>query len=311
MYYRHLGICDEQIGLLGAISPAVTFLITPLWCALADQTDAHKIIMLLTFVLSVVARYVLVFEFSNAYFLYFLVAFCAILSAPVKPLLDSAAISLLKERSDYGKSRLFGQLGFGVGSIVVGKMLGNKESIKGIFSVHVALSIPTAIMMLSFSPKKDAVKERRPSAKAKAAAAAAASNKKNIFEAVKKAALGDHRVIVFFLMVFIIGISSGIIENFAYVRIAEIGSMRSGEDHGNAVGVCRMASSLAGGPMFYLSGVIAKRIGINSILLITIASYAIRFWIYAVIDNPWNALPAEILRGSMFALFWAASTNFA
>ena len=38
MFYRRLGISDSLIGLLGAITPAVTFFVSPIWGAFADQT---------------------------------------------------------------------------------------------------------------------------------------------------------------------------------------------------------------------------------------------------------------------------------
>lgn len=99
--------------------------------------------------------------------------------------------------------------------------------------------------------------------------------------------------------------SSGIIENFAYVRISEVGGSR-----GNCLGVCRLVSSLAGGPIFYLSGAITNKIGINNVLSLSLVSYVLRFANYALISNPWQALPAEILRGVTFGLFWSASTYY-
>ncbi len=47
---------DKQIGQLGAITPAVTFVVAPLWGALADGTGKHKDVLLFTFVASVVSR---------------------------------------------------------------------------------------------------------------------------------------------------------------------------------------------------------------------------------------------------------------
>lgn len=49
-------MADKQIGLLGAITPAATFLVAPLWGALADHTSRHKDVLLFTFVSSVVTR---------------------------------------------------------------------------------------------------------------------------------------------------------------------------------------------------------------------------------------------------------------
>jgi hypothetical protein len=48
--------------------------------------------------------------------------------------------------------------------------------------------------------------------------------------------------------VFVIGVSSGVIENFAYVRLRECGG------EGTVMGVSRLFSSLTGVPMFWFSG---------------------------------------------------------
>ena len=48
--------------------------------------------------------------------------------------------------------------------------------------------------------------------------------------------------------VFVIGVSSGVIENFAYVRLREVGG------EGTVMGVSRFFSSITGVPMFWYSG---------------------------------------------------------
>ena len=40
----------------------------------------------------------------------------AALNAPVKPLLDNSVMAMLRDKGSYGKMRLYGQLGFGLGS---------------------------------------------------------------------------------------------------------------------------------------------------------------------------------------------------
>ena len=107
---------------------------------------------------------------------------------------------------------------------------------------------------------------------------------------------------------FSVGVSSGIIENFGYVRLAELGA--GDKRHGNCLGVCRIVSSLAGGPMFWYSGKIASYVGVTGIMCWSLFSYVLRFFIYSMVRNPWHALPAEALRGFTFALFWSASTFY-
>ena len=63
-----------------------------------------------------------------------------------------------------------------------------------------------------------------------------------------------------------------------------------------------------GAPMFWLSGKITSKLGVNGIMTISLLSYTIRFIIYATITNPYHAIPAEIMRGATFASFWAGAT---
>ena len=76
----------------------------------------------------------------------------------------------------------------------------------------------------------------------------------------------------------------------------------------DVLGKCRLVSSLAGAPMFWLSGRITKRFGVNGVMAMSLLSYIFRFLIYATITNPWYALPAEVMRGMTFASFWASAT---
>ena len=161
--------------------------------------------MLLTFTGSVIVRagLALATKNTNILWLYAIVASSAVLNAPVKPLMDSAVMSMLADKSDYGRSRLYGQIGFGLGSYVVGPLI--SKDIKLIFLMQLIFAFPTSVLMAGFEPKK--------SEKAK--------QKLDVLAAINHM-VSDYKVIVFFLMVFLIGVSSGIVENFAYMRIAEV-----------------------------------------------------------------------------------------
>jgi MFS family permease len=290
VFYSNLGVPDSLIGVLGAITPAVTFLVSPFWGALADTTGLHKEIMLLTFVGSILARTALIWCSNNVLSLSFVVALSALLNAPVKPLLDSAVMSMLADKSAYGKSRLFGQVGIGMGSFLVGPML--SSNYKLMFLVQALLAAPTALLMMRFQPKR------------KSAVVAKNENRIDVWEAIKHT-LNDVKVSIFFILVFIIGVSSGIIENFAYVRLNQLESAKGG-----TLGIMRLCSSLAGGPMFWISGEVIKLIGVNGVMNLSLLAYIIRFIIYATVKNAWFALPAEILRGFSFALFWSGATFY-
>lgn len=322
MYYRALAIPDAEIGYLGAIAPATNFLVSPLWGAFADSTSLHIEIMVITFVLSVISRFTLFYanHWPNVFVIATVVCLIAVLNAPVKPLMDGEVMKMLpeKQKSAYGKSRLFGQIGFGLGSYIVGKCgFVDSANIRYMFVVHVLLAIPTAILMCTFSKQRSLLRStlNQPSVSIATRGSSAstiskegkggAGRIKDALVAIKN----DPKLLVFFLMVYLIGVSSGVIENFAYVRLSEVG----GTD-GNVLGTLRFLTSIAGGPMFWLSGRISKAIGINGILMLSLLSYTLRFFIYANINNPSlvlvQAVPAELLRALVFAPFWAGSTFF-
>ena len=108
-----------------------------------------------------------------------------------------------------------------------------------------------------------------------------------------------------FFLVFVVGTSSGVIENFAYVRLREVGGT------GKEMGLSRLVSSIAGAPMFWFSGPLTKALGADRVLILSLCSYVVRFIIYAAMRNPYHGLPAEALRGVTFAAFWSTSTIYA
>ncbi|GMH73751.1 hypothetical protein TrRE_jg11255 [Triparma retinervis] len=110
---------------------------------------------------------------------------------------------------------------------------------------------------------------------------------------------------VFFALVFIVGVSSGCIENFAYVRMREVGGT------GRDMGISRLVSASCGVPMFWYSGNLTRILGVSPVLVLTLTSYSLRFLIYATMTSPLQGLPAEALRGATFALFWSTSTIYA
>ena len=139
-----------------------------------------------------------------------LVLVTAILNAPVRPLLDSAVINLLPDPSKYGKIRLWGQCGFGLGSSSVGPLLTSDNfGYEAVFVVHVLLALPTLMMMhLALSAPAKPVR---------------GSAKPNFFQGLRHVA-SNKDTLVFFGLVFVLGVSSGLIENFAYVRLREVGA---------------------------------------------------------------------------------------
>lgn len=59
------------------------------------------------------------------------------------------------------------------------------------------------------------------------------------------------------------------------------------------------------------TGPLANALGADRVLVLSLMSYVLRFFIYATMTNPYHGLPAEALRGVTFAAFWSTSTIYA
>ena len=352
VYYHSLGHGGLIIGMLGAVKPLTTFLVAPFWGILSDASTDKFRVLYLSFFVSLIGQLMVAIR-TDVSFLLAMVFLTAIFNAPVKSLMDSIVLDHLPNKADYGRMRLWGQLGFGLGSSSVGVLLSKSQhqtpetkaiaaawmkanlpeklypimstlyhlwmSITGyklLFLGYATLSIPTWWALRAFE-----VLDRQ---KQEQDTAIAALNEKKILKRQRslkavpvKADEGakimeglrllftNADAMLFFFLVFIVGTSSGVIENFAYVRMREVGGA------GKEMGLSRLVSSAAGAPMFWFSGPLTERLGADRVIVLALASYVTRFYLYAAMRNPYHGLPAEALRGVTFAAFWSTGTIYA
>ena len=249
--------------------------------------------MISTFILSFLIRTAFAYKSKNIYLIVFIITSSALFNAPVKPLMDSAVLDLLQNKNDYGKARFFGQVGFGIGSYSVNKFVHSAKKIHNIFGIHFLLSLPTILLMIVFNSSSSSSNLSSPKV------AQEISHKRTTFSVIQEA-FSNTEVVVFFLLIFFIGVSSGIIENFCIVRMAEI----SNKSNKSVLGLSRLLSSISGGPMFWLSGSIIQRLGIDMVLTLSLSSYFIRFMTYAYMTSPVSHLNHHLLRFEYCTFPW-------
>ena len=188
------------------------------------------------------------------------------------------------------------------------ELLGKSRPLRGYewaFLTHAVLSIPVIFCIRAFRPEKNVHVQDEKSKKRKQGSSEVEEKRKaNVMDGLRILAKNSDALIFFFL-VFVIGTSSGCIENFAYVRIGEVGGT------GHNMGVCRLVSSLAGAPMFWFSGPLTEALGVDVVLVLSLLAYVARFFNYVWMRHPYHALPAEALRGITFAAFWSSGSMYA
>lgn len=112
-------------------------------------------------------------------------------------------------------------------------------------------------------------------------------------------------VLLFGMVVFLSGFSSGVIESYLFLFIRELGGS------GLVMGIGRFLTCVAEVPVFEVAGQLHQRYGTWVMLTVTQAAFVVRFVYYVTLTKPWFVLPCEVLNGLTFALTWSVSCTYA
>src|SRR5690606_2392612 len=120
LYYQENGLTPTQIGILSGLIPLGTWISSPFWGGIADARQRHRAVLLLTIAGLWASVLVLFFAGSFTGFLVAILAY-AFFVGPIVPLVDNAVMSILgKDKSGYGRVRLWGSLGWGMAATLLG-----------------------------------------------------------------------------------------------------------------------------------------------------------------------------------------------
>jgi PPP family 3-phenylpropionic acid transporter len=328
IYYESLGYRGEVVGLLGSITPFTTFLFGPVWGLLSDTLQAPFLILYTSIAISLLGQ-ILVGTVNDPYVLMALVCIKSVFGTPIRSIIDSLVLQQMNDRSQFGKMRLWGLIGSGLGTSIAGYFLefdpieveAEKltqqtsifeifcEFLKGLsgyrllFFVHVILHIPVfiAVRWLQIDRRNN---DARKNVESKTESSAPPPKNLTSREALLSVAKNQDAV-VFFVMVYAMGISGGIADTFTYTRFREIGA--SGAD----IGVSRLFSSGAGALVFWYSGPLSSFLGSEKVIIISLLTVSIRFGLYTIMDHPVYAFAGEAMRGLTFGCFWSTATVYA
>lgn len=142
LYYKELGVSGQLLGVLAAIWPAGNVVGAALWGAAADATGRHRLVLALSIVSAVAAAQLFLLGSSFLTLAPIVVVF-ALAMSPIMPVVDNAVLeSLGRERSKYGKVRLFGAIGWGISAPLVGVLI-DRLGLQIVFPVYGVLMMLT------------------------------------------------------------------------------------------------------------------------------------------------------------------------
>lgn len=281
LFYELNGQSKETIGILTALPTVMTIIAGPLWASIADHFHLHR--RLLPLVMSGVILPVLLFPRAGTFaLLAVLVLLYGLFNTPIIPLADNAVLEMLGEqRTQYGKLRIWGAIGFGL-SAWIGGVLATRWSINAIF-----LCYPIMMGIGAFAATKLPAPTLVP---------ADWSGLRNM--------LTDRRLVSFLLTLLLVGASYSILNNYFILYVRQLGG--SAELFGLSVAVAGVSEL----PVFFFSAWFLRRYGAPTLLMIAFACFALRAFAYAAMPSSAWVIPVQLLHGLTFSAMWAASVPY-
>lgn len=230
--------------------------------------------------------------------LFLITLFGTLIASPALALVDTATLQMLgKETHRYGKQRLTGSLGWGMGAFIVGASLQtthrcslqkNREIVDYIpcfyvFAVLMTLGLVVSIKF-NFNTKK--------------------KGGSGTSLAVGLIALKSPTYVMFLFTALYLGFLMAFIKTFLFWHLKDLGGTQI------LFSVISAVNCVAEVSMYFLSEKLIKKIGQVRVLYLGLICYSIRLFYYAVIPYTWAVLAVELLPGITTAAVWASCLSY-
>ena len=248
--------------------------------------------------------YKLVYDKNEVYqvFIYLLVLVVSgeFLEAPTFILTDTALLQKLGEkRRNYGKTRLFGSLGFAFGSLIVGGLLDSTEykycgqvmnnynMLFYSFAIVMAIAFIFAAWIFKFTYEETGDSK----------------NGENGSTMEILTLLLKFQYAFFLIISFFLGFSNGLFFNFLNWYLEDLGASKS------LMGIATIFRAVALILAYILNAFLSELCGHVYLMLFSVAGYLILFGSFSIIQNPLWALPLEFLEGITYGTTWSTAVT--
>lgn len=276
LYYERLGLSGVQIGVLAALPALASSPAALVWGMLADAFHLHRGLFRVALLLAPLAVLALS-QTARPAVLAAIVLVYAFVSAPIIPLLDSAALEVsAAHQRTYGDLRVWGTIGWALSAWLIGVLI-QRFGIPWLFYGYAGF-MGMAFLGSLFQP-----------ARLQALRAPLRRSLQGLF--------AQRGFLLFLLSLFMLTMSTGGVNYFFTLYLDGIGA-----DEGT-IGLAWTLAAASEVPVMHWSGAIMQRIGATGLLIIAFATYAVRWLLYSFITTPALVLPVQLLHGLSFAAF--------
>ena len=219
------------------------------------------------------------------------------LEAPSFIMIDTALLEHLGDKKSlYGRTRVFGSIGYGIASFSLGaildrvryqycgKTMTNYIILFYIFAAFMIIAFIFASFGISFQYNK--------------------VGRHNVAAMDILRLFGTLRHGTFLLIAWFMGFSHGGTMSFLNWYLEDLGASKFMMGVGSS---CRSIAIIIGFPC---SNYFINKIGHYNMILFALVAYTLSFFGYSVIPNPWYALPIETAQGICYAMSWSACITY-
>ncbi|ETO71357.1 hypothetical protein F444_12288 [Phytophthora nicotianae P1976] len=291
IFFEESNFSKSQIGILLAIPCLCTIIGPPMWGAVADALHRHKPVLVMCQITS--ALLIFAIQFVSSFPLMCVTVFAAYFQmVPTLALLDLAAMKLTgRHGGDFGKQRVYGAFGYGVGGYISG-MMASAVGIEWCFTMMLGVSCITLLLLALYIPAGYGDDNDQPP-------------QKGLLRSSVKHIMRRPDVLVLFVVALVAGISGGFIDSYLFLQVYDLS-----DDGATIVSVFVAVQTLSEIPLFFMSSVMIRRFGTTGCLAIVMAAFFTRDIVYTYMEEPWYIVPLEMLHGVTYGLLLASLTTY-
>jgi MFS family permease len=283
-----------EIGILLGVGPLLSLLATPFWTGIADSRNLHRQV-LVAGAIAMIILYALIPFLQSFLVILGAVVLLALLSSHVLTLEDTATMHVLGEhREQYGRIRLWGTVGWGIGAPVFGAIL-DAAGLPWMFWCYGILMAGNLFLLARLEFDTNSQSEG--------------------FSAGMWTLLKNPAWLLFLLAAFLGALGMSAHGSFLSLRVASLDPAALtvfglALPASAIVGVALLVSTMSEVPVMFFSGPILPRFRNRDLILFGLGIIALRNFLYAIAADGTQIVLIQVLHGLTFAILWMAGINF-
>jgi PPP family 3-phenylpropionic acid transporter len=283
LYYQEMDLSGKEIGFLTGLAPLITLVGASVWGAIADVTQKYRLILLVAISGTWLSVF-LILQANTFALLIPIVAAYAFFVAPIIPLVDNTVMLMLgPQKNEYGRQRVWGAYGWGAAAAIAGLII-QQSGLSWAFYTYLAMLLLLLIVATRFPVQQGSINSK--------------------FWFGLRLLLTNRRWLLFLGVVLIEGMCLGIIMNYLFLYLDELGTSRV------IMGLTLTVATISEIPIFLNSRKLLKW-GAPFLLALSLIFLVIRSFAYATMTAPWQVLFISLLHGPTFSAMWAAGVAYA